>query len=194
MAIKELDQLRGFLESQPAGLLTDGVSSEVINMLMDIWGLLPNSDAHKTSADKLSRAEEFRWKPPILSFSLERHGGTVQGSTRAEIHRWTLNLESGDLNCDSSRFRQVIPRDRPLKVGPIAQEVAQAILTRDASDKRLRWKNDHLVYLNMGEIIPNDRLERTITGRRKRFRKALNDILKPTRWKEESTNKYEEKE
>jgi hypothetical protein len=36
-----------------------------------------------TGQKLLGRMEEVVWEPPILSFTVERHGGTVQGSSRA---------------------------------------------------------------------------------------------------------------
>jgi hypothetical protein len=43
----------------------------------------------------VSRAEELSWNPPILSFTIERHGATARGSSRAELHEWTVNLHEG---------------------------------------------------------------------------------------------------
>jgi hypothetical protein len=44
---------------------------------------------------KVSRAEELSWNPPILSFTIERHGATARGSSRAELHEWTVTLHEG---------------------------------------------------------------------------------------------------
>jgi hypothetical protein len=43
----------------------------------------------------LYRAEDVAWTPPFLTFTLERHGGTVNGSSRAELHHWEVNIETG---------------------------------------------------------------------------------------------------
>ena len=38
--------------------------------------------------------EDLACNPPNLCFSIDRHGGTVMGSKRAERQTWTLNLET----------------------------------------------------------------------------------------------------
>jgi len=187
----KLDQIRKFLESQPAGPLSPEISSSVMGMVIGVWDLLPNSALHATSAYKIGRAEDVHWEPPVLSFVLERHGATAMGSTRAELHLWRLNLETGNLEGDTTRYRQLYPRAKSLNVNPIAENLAKAIISKDTSDERLDWKNSNRVKLRMALIIPDDTHARTVVDRRKRFRKALNEILLPNGWKEVRPNNYE---
>ena len=49
-------------------------------------------------ASKLGRMEKVEWQPPYLTFSIERHGATVKGSTRAELQNWQVDTSHRSLN------------------------------------------------------------------------------------------------
>jgi len=61
-------------------------------------------------------------------FSIERHGQTVNGSSRATIYRWSVNLEKGEAYIIGEKRRQLYSMDRRLDVKPIAQSLADAIV------------------------------------------------------------------
>jgi hypothetical protein len=77
----------------------------------------------------LHRTEGLAWDPPLLKFEIERHGATVGGSVYAEVHEWSINLETSQASLLESRRRQVQPKDKRLDVKPLAQEIANAILS-----------------------------------------------------------------
>ena len=63
--------------------------------------------------------EDLTWDPPNLCFSIDRHGGTVMGSKRAERQTWMLNLQTlmgeqvvGFLNGDCGLCRIDVPVQR----------------------------------------------------------------------------------
>src|SRR5713101_1397585 len=93
-------------------------------------------------ADKLYRLEDLEWNPPVLSFVIERHGGTVKGSTRGKLQLWQVNLEKGIAQCNPNySFRQLTPRDPALRVEPIAEEIAHLIKEKKENEK-LKWNAD----------------------------------------------------
>jgi hypothetical protein len=63
---------------------------------------------------KLSRMKDATWNPPILEFTIERHGGTALGSTRASLQRWEINMDCerrvASRITDTVRFTHVNPR------------------------------------------------------------------------------------
>jgi hypothetical protein len=54
-------------------------------LLAGCWHQFEGARAQGMNASKLARMEAVRWEPPILSFTIERHGATALGSTRAEV-------------------------------------------------------------------------------------------------------------
>jgi hypothetical protein len=76
--------LREFLDSIESGPVAD--TSLLEGLLANCWDDLSQSSAAGMEAYELHhRMEHVRWQPPILFFVIERHGGTVLGSTRAEL-------------------------------------------------------------------------------------------------------------
>src|SRR5690348_5902553 len=130
-----LNELREHLRNAtPGGLNGDRLLPEI---LANCWDEL--HPAESTSADKLYRLEQRVWQPPILTFVLERHGATCLGSSRAALHKWTVEISSGVALCDSSfSSRQLGSADERLDVRTPAQEVASAIRAL-AEDPRLKW-------------------------------------------------------
>jgi hypothetical protein len=52
-------------------------------------------DAGGMEGDKLlGRIEDVTWQPPKFTFTIERHGGTLMGSTRAELQDWEVTSKS----------------------------------------------------------------------------------------------------
>jgi hypothetical protein len=88
-----LDLLRAHLSTLPSGAVQD--ISKLEKLLVDVWDMLPGSSAQGMRSYKLSgRMENPAWQPPCLTFQIERHGGTVMGSTRAELHTCHVDIEN----------------------------------------------------------------------------------------------------
>ena len=104
--------------------------ADLERLLADCWQEFNGDDGGMTGDKLLGRMEEVVWEPPILSFTIERHGGTVLGSSRAKLQEWMLDMASMTARCAQARFRQVETRQPRLNVVPLAEEVANAIFQR----------------------------------------------------------------
>lgn len=176
-----LEKLRGWLMQQSPGPISD--ESAIEKLLKSAWDELEGSDDQSTTASKLcGRVEELSLAPPILTFIIERHGGTVHGSSRANLHQWTVDVEHGTAKCNPKfSYRQIRKTAPRLNVEPIAQEIAELIL-KEEDDSRLTWDSDkQTVRVEVGQVIGGTN-DQTITNRRKRFRKALESILAKHGW------------
>jgi hypothetical protein len=175
-----LDDLRALLSDTPKGPVDS--DSPVASLLTVVWaadheGVAPT----KMRSSKLHRAEDFRWAPPEFSFMIERHGGYCEGSSRAELHRWSLNTITGRWNITKTGHRQLTPMSKRMDLKTPAREVATAIVRR-RKDKRLKWDADgNAVRVLVGDFITANN-KQTLGSRRKRFRLELEAILKPNGW------------
>jgi hypothetical protein len=86
--------------------------------------------------------EDVRWEPPRLTFVMERHGGTVLGSTRAEVYTYTVDLQERTVTSETHRrYRQLSPRVKPLDTQQICDDVAAQVIG-GKKDSRLKWSPD----------------------------------------------------
>ena len=70
-----------------------GMRNQVFELVETVWDKFEGSGQTKMDVGKIGRddsPEDLTWDPPDLSFTIDRHGGTVMGSTRAERQTWTL--------------------------------------------------------------------------------------------------------
>ena len=169
-----VEALREFLFALPVGPVAD---SRLVDVLAEAWDRLDRDD-RKMAAFKLNRVEAPRWGGSVLTFRVERHGGTVLGSTRAEVQHWEVDPRAATARVVRSTHRQLYPMAARLDVRPLATEVA-ALIIAGANDDRLKWSADRAtVKVQIGRIIPADSAARqTVTGRRRRFQSALDDEL-----------------
>ena len=143
-------------------------------------------DGHKLHG----RMENVSWDPPQLTFKIERHSQTVCGSSRASIHKYRLNVDEKTADIDIAGHRQLRPMNKRLDVKAIAQEVAKLILD-NRHDDRLKWSSNDKVTVLIGKIIPADSApSQTVSGRRKRFRKVVDELLTTSGWKIVRANVY----
>ena len=71
--------------------------------LAGCWREFTGSASERMHAGKLGRMEAVRWDPPVLSFTIERHGAMSGGSTRAELQQWRIDLDRKTAKCERSR-------------------------------------------------------------------------------------------
>ena len=174
--------LTSFLSSRPPGSLAN--EEQLETLLISAWDELPGSADGGIESYKLKgRMENVAWNPPILSFQIERHGGTVNGSVYAEMQQWDVDCEKGVANYDkfNSRRRQLAAKRRPLNVAPIAKEIAD-IIRRGVADDRVKWLSLSEAKVLISEVIPSGDAQQTISGRRKRFYTVLQHELAETGW------------
>ncbi len=184
-----MEQLLQYLASEKPGRVRSSAKLEAL--LADCWHEFEGSVGEGMHGGKLKgRTEDVRWNPPVLSFQIERHGGTVLGSTRADRHVWTIDLDKKTATCEKVGQRQLEPMRAKLDVGPMAQEVAQSIIDHK-EDERLLWGKDGTVRIVTGKILPSgSAFKQTLTGRRKRFLTAVDETLSSAGWRRVRTGVY----
>ncbi len=175
-----LFELREYLSRLPEGKIKDVQS--LIQVLAPCWKQLSGSGLEAMTAWKLQRMEGVEWHPPTLNFVVERHGGTVMGSTRAQLQHWTIDADRGTAHCHGSHgYRQLHPRDAPLDVETVIGEVVGHII-EGSDDSKLEWLTDRSMVRVLVPEFVTGQYKRTMQGRRKRFRKVLEERLKAQGW------------
>jgi len=183
-----MQDLINYLDTLPPGPVKD--AQVLSTLLAPCWHLFHGSSDESTFGGKLvGRIEDVRWMTPILSFIIERHGGTVNGSSRADLHTWIVNIDQSTARCDKGRFRQLEKMDSRLDVKPLAQNIAQ-LISELKEDSYLKWRKDGTVQVNIGKVIPDTRPQQTLIGRRKRFRNELSKILALVGWNQIRANVF----
>jgi len=158
----------------------------ILSHLMSAWPLFEGSDATSMESSKLHRIESVEWQPPRLTFLIERHGGTVQGSSRAELQSWKVDLDRRTACHGVTGHRQLRPASARLDVQPIARKLADLIASgRD--DPRIARHETGSVTVRIGLVISDEGPKQTVNGRRKRLRDALVAELKPRGWEHAGT-------
>jgi hypothetical protein len=104
------------------------------------------------------------------------------GSIYAEMQSWAIDVVAGSASYSKydSRKRRIGAADKPLKVAPLATEVAEAIVA-GRSDDRLKWLSANRVRLEVGVIIEATNKE-TTAARRRRFAGAIDTELAARGW------------
>jgi hypothetical protein len=178
--MSRFDKLRRYLAGMPTGAV--GTADPIEKLLAQDWDEFEGSDDGGMKAYKLlGRTEKMEWNPPLLTFSLERHGGTARGSTRAEIQSWTINIETGTASVASNGFRLVQARDPNWDAETVARKLAQLIIAEQKSDPRLIRNPKGHVRPNIGRIVPSG-YKQTREGRSQRLWAALIAELRPHNW------------
>lgn len=183
-------ELAALLRNAPVGVVPAETRVEVLKILGECWAEFAGSTDSKMAYWKVVRdggAGELAWNPPILSFTVERHGTAVLGSTRAEKQEWKLDLSKKTAHHTVIGFRQMRPTASRLNVKSIATRVCDAVRQGPNSNSDLIsrgilvWKDDCIVVRH-GMLIPNDGYQMTISGRRKRFRAELTPLMGAIGW------------
>lgn len=184
-----IDQLDSYLAMLPPGPIAD--TAELERLLAPCWHEFAGGDDGGMEGRKLlRRMERVMWNPPLLTFIVERHGGTVLGSTRATLQEWTVDLKKRTASLVEIRHRQVRPQQARLDVEALAEEIVALIVSRKEDD-RLRWYKDGRVRVLIGKVLPEgSAVKQTLAGRRKRFRAALKERLEWCPWKEVGLHVY----
>lgn len=84
------DQLRDLLATLSPGPIPN--LGDLERSLAACWHEFKGDDGGMEGYKLLHRMENVAWHPPILSFTIERHGGTVLRSSRATLQEWWLDL------------------------------------------------------------------------------------------------------
>jgi hypothetical protein len=166
--------VRELLERLGEGRIRD--AEELGRSLALCWDELEGSDDGGMQAYKLmGRMEAADWHPPVLTFRIERHGGTVLGSPRAELQCWKVNFDAGTAETRRRQLYEMEPRFTTKRMRAEAEELA-VLIAAGQEDARLRWRRDGRVHVNLSEII-GYACRQTDSGRRRRMRGVLEDVL-----------------
>lgn len=183
-----LTALKAWLDRTTPGEITD--TAEIERLVASAWDDLLRDDGGMEAYKLFGRMEDVTWTQPLLTFRIERHGATVMGSSRAEMQTWTIDVEAGTACCQAKGYRQLSPRQPPLDVKPLAEEVAAAIV-HHVEDARVTWVDQDTVRVNIGVIFPKgSAVKMTLAGRRKRFQMALSERLATHGWVQVGANKF----
>ena len=175
-----MDELKDYLTTIDPGRISE--AGELERLLAGSWDNLGGDDGGMAGCKLIGRMERVEWHPPVLTFTIERHGGTVLGSTRAEVQRWAVDVGHGTATLEGTARRQLSPLAKRVNVAPIAEEIA-SLIAGSVIDDRLRWLGDGRVRLEVGRIFPErSGYKQTVQGRRKRLREALIETLGPKGW------------
>ena len=189
--IEKHTPLRSLLEelrNAPHGAIEGHAKYKVMHLLANCWHELEGAGETAMQARKLDRAEDVSWNPPVLSFTIERHGATVLGSSRAELHQWSVDMHQRTARCEPGRYRQLLPTAPRLDVKPIAARVCEAVQQGPSSDCDLVksgilvWKSDEEIEVKHGRLVPGEGYQQTVAGRRRRFRKQLTERMQTIGW------------
>jgi hypothetical protein len=186
MSIADLER---YLAEGPEGPVPD--LDTLAGLLASCWHELAGSRESRMSGRKLlGRIESAEWRPPVIDFVIERHGGTALGSSRAEVQRWSVDVAARTAARSSAGRRQVRPMQMRLNVRPLADELAHLIASR-APDPRLKWSRDGRVTVRIGKVLPEDSaVKQTLLGRRRRLRNQLEQKLAERGWRTVRANVY----
>lgn len=123
------------------------------------------------------------WEPPKLKFVIERHSGTVQGSSRAELQHWSLDVEKMTATLETVGHRQLSPMLPRLDVNPLADEIA-GLIASGQEHEWLKWIGAGRVRVLIGKILPKgSAVKQALAGRRRRLWKALIAGMEAAGWK-----------
>jgi hypothetical protein len=143
-------------------------------------------DGGMTAENLGGRTESLEWPPPKLTFDIERHAGTVSGSTAAAVQHWEVDLDQETAALIGSESGQIIPMDRRVDVISSAAELATAI-NEQREDPRIEWVAMNRVRILTSEAIPATK-RMTTTSRRTWFVSEIERLLQPLGWQLISRN------
>ena len=180
-----IELLKQHLSEAEVGYPAD--PGQIVELLADAWDQFDKFDDTKMAGYKLfRRMENVTWKPPCLSFQIERHGATVLGSTRADLYTWSVDLDRRTAEIIGKNRRQLYPTAKPIRVKPIAEDVGDRIC-KGKDDPRLTWiEAGQKVRVILTSCFPEGACKMTTENRTRNLRKALNAYLNPIGWQQES--------
>src|SRR5262249_33354651 len=146
-----VDRLRAHLATVQPGELAD--TADLEPLLAASWDEFTGDDGGMEGYKLLGRIEDVTWQPPKLTFTIERHGGTVLRSTRAALQQWELNVEQKTAVIVKCGHRQLQPMAERIYIKPLVESILAAI--RSGSGNELVEKHEDGTFsLNTTLIFP----------------------------------------
>jgi hypothetical protein len=138
----------------------------------------------------LGRMECVNWRPPILTFVIERHGWTACGSTRAQLQHWEVDLDKRTAAITKTGHRQLAPLVARLSIKSLADELVKTIL-RGQADHRLVWSDSDSVRVLPSRIFPaGPGFKATLASRRAKLCQYIGANLAPHGWIKSNWNAF----
>ena len=184
--------LQELLAALPPGPIPE--DTKLNKALATCWDDFRGSYEGGMKDDKLlGRMENVQWQSPVLTFTIERHGGTVNGSTRAELQHWELNLDYQTASIVKEGHRQLEPMAPRVSVKAIAEEIAGLILS-GSEDERILRLDDGSVKVRASRVFADGSgFKQTVAGRRKRLVECVRDQLVEHGWVSVTGNAFRHK-
>lgn len=174
------DELHRHCAALPPGPVADVPTLR--RLLADAWNSFVSDDGGMEPYKLLNRMEAVTWNSPILSFRIERHGGTALGSSRAEMQHWELDLEKMAAILTKTGHRQLRPMVKRIYMKPLVVRILDAVRSSKEDDV-VCWYDDGRVFVKTTTIFPTGSAVRmTLEGRRKRLRDAVAGVLMKEGW------------
>ena len=185
-----LQNLNKHLTALPAGPISN--EGTVRLLLYDAWDdLLIADDGGFKKDNHIYRVVNLVWDSPCLTFEIERHGGVARGSIRAEIQKWTINVQSHFADYIVSGLKQMRPPNLPVDMAPIVTRVTSSI-SDQSDDPWITWLDQERsrCRLNIPLIIPDQGPSQAVRESRKRLNEDLAQTLAPSGWALEKANYF----
>jgi hypothetical protein len=186
----DLRPLLSILARLKPGKLADEDVAAVLPKLTDVWDRIPGAIDARMAGRKLTanRAKSWAWEPPVLSFSIVRHGGTVRGSKRGERQRWSVDVEEVCTVWRPDGFEQITPNAPKADFKRAVQAIADAA-SAGCDGKMLdgiTWRGPDEFAVNMAKFLPPADSKQTRAGRTRNLRRKLKPVLAGAGWEEQS--------
>lgn len=169
----------------PDGPIKGDQQPTVERLLADAWEDFGAPEEGGMAGYKLhGRTEKLRWQRPLISFEIERHGGTARGSTRAEVQGWCVNVDTGEALPTRKGRRQIHPMAKAVRIEPSVDELVRKIQSR-GTHPALEWLDDSHIRVTVSRISEleiNSTPKATAAGRSRRLRVSLAKRLAELGW------------
>jgi len=185
-----MQELRNFLASLPPGSIA--APSHLERILASSCHDFEYSNQENMKAGELKNREieEVEWKPPILSFTIQRYRVTLLGSATSERQRWEVNVVTKEALCYKAGSERANPSQPPPNVEPIVEEDVRLIKNHQKTEW-LKWQNDGSVHVVMGKVFPvSTNLNKHLSRQRERVRAKVDESLTTAGWRKIKTNHY----
>ncbi len=156
-----------------------------------LWGYLDEVDLQgiyetRMGPEKLYRAERIKIiDDHTIEFEIERHGAAALGSIYATMQHWRFDIANDTVDHFDGRRVQIEPQDSSFtetQALELARQVFDQIESGDRTDARVRFFKDGRVAIKISTLTPASRALRTLRGRRRRMRRALECVAVERGW------------
>jgi hypothetical protein len=135
---------------------------------------------------KVSRAENLHFAHGRLRFDIERHAGTMNGSTRAHLHTWEITPDGRGCDIVRETYRQLAARANSYTMKD-ARKSAFAVMRLLSGGRKNRGEmkvlDDGRVVIFAQRLVDLGQYKRTRIGRCIQFLKALEDVVETRGWR-----------